>query len=377
MNFCTLRPPNVRFLSDDVIGGVVQRRRPSRDFLAEDCSISSAQTYEQRRQSLPPPRAYERPRARGEVNKPQCTRVIPERDAVAVVGLLSLMTATPKRKRVESPTFSSRKSRVVAAEASTPQPETDTESLNSEKRESSAVPKWQDERQQTSPQTHHLQDDRISHLKKQTQKLREEIETFERQHRCIATALPAQRNGWDFALEYFKVFRCGLQSRGRSSLIKHTAAQLGFLRRTMSSDVVLNTGQGPDALLRSWKCISLWFQDVEVEQEGLDRGAAGSLVAVTRTSVTISDRTLRNVFPHLRGKNGTNSELAQQLLGQRIIMRGLTRFEWDSAVGCFTSVMTHSDLLTPLLRLLGNVEDVSRVFERSAVSPDFQWRLMV
>ncbi|EEY65248.1 uncharacterized protein PITG_16879 [Phytophthora infestans T30-4] len=130
-------------------------------------------------------------------------------------------------------------------------------------------------------------------------------------------------------------------------------------------------------MLRNWKCMSLWFQDVEVTLEGLDRSAAGSLEAITKTSVTITERTLRNAFPRLVSKDGAHFELAQQLLGRRIVMRGLTHFEWDSGRRCFTSVMTHSDLLAPMLHLLGNVEDVAQVFERSTITPDFQWRSMV
>ncbi|KAG4047376.1 hypothetical protein PC123_g17267 [Phytophthora cactorum] len=372
MNFCTLRPPNYRFLSDNIIGGVVQRRRTSRDVINEE--YRNRQSYE----DCYRPRAAVRTHVPRAVNRSSSTSgrsVIPERDAEAVLGLLSL--GGTKRKRAESPDISSRKLRCARTEASTPQPETDTESLNSEKQEAT-VAKWYEEQHvRRERQIDYMQDDRISHLKKQTLKLREEIEKVEYRRREISTALPARQNGWTVAVEYFKLFRHGLQARGRSSMIRHTDEQLDFLRQTMSSTVVLNTGQGHDAMLRSWRCISLWFQDVEVNLEGLDRSAAGSVEAITTTSVTITERTPRNVFPHLISKSGSTSELAQQLLGRRIVMRGLTRFEWDSAAGCFTSVMAHSDLLTPVLHLLGNVEDVARVFERSSITPDFQWRSMV
>lgn len=376
MNFSTLRPPSYRFLSDSIIGNVEQRRRPSRDLLPTD-DYRNAQAYADYYQPRQSSWSCERarvPRAVDRTSSTSAPAVIPERDAVAVLGLLSLTSGT-KRKRVESPVVSSRKLQCAPAEPSTPQPETDTESLNSEKLESTA--KWHEEQQvRREKQVDFMQDDRISHLQKQTLKLREEIETVEYRRREIA-ALPARQNGWDVAVEYFKLFRHGLQSRGRSSVIKHSDEQLDFLRRTMSIDVLLNTGQGHNAMLRNWKCMSLWFQDVEVTLEGLDRSAAGSLEAITKTSVTITERTLRNAFPRLVSKDGAHFELAQQLLGRRIVMRGLTHFEWDSGRRCFTSVMTHSDLLAPMLHLLGNVEDVAQVFERSTITPDFQWRSMV
>lgn len=53
-------------------------------------------------------------------------------------------------------------------------------------------------------------------------------------------------------------------------------------------------------------------------------------------------------------------------------MHGSTRFEWDGVYGDVTHVVAQSDMLTPLLHLLGNLEDVSRVFEGALISPDFQ-----
>ncbi|ETP37234.1 hypothetical protein F442_14949 [Phytophthora nicotianae P10297] len=55
-------------------------------------------------------------------------------------------------------------------------------------------------------------------------------------------------------------------------------------------------------------------------------------------------------------------------------MLGSIRFEWDAINGQVTSVSTESDMLTPMLHLLGNLEDVSRVFADALLSLDFQWR---
>ncbi|GMF16180.1 unnamed protein product [Phytophthora lilii] len=294
MNSFTLRPPNDRFLSDNIIGGVLQRRMSASHVLVDD---SGEKQYQSWCQAHRQPRTFVRTYAYNEPRTSSTNTIIPERDAIAVLGLLSLVGG--KRKRESPASFSTSKSQYVASkggrqhypEASVPQPETDTE--------------------------------------------------------------------------------------GRSSTLNQTSTHLDFLRANMTADVVFNTTQGSEAMLRSWKCISLWFQAVELELEGMDRGAAGSLVAVTRTSVTFTERTLRNVFPHLRSSSSEAcTKLGNKLLGQRIVMRGLTRFEWDRTGRRFTSVTAHSDLLTPMLHLLGNVGDVSLAFERSIISPDFQWRSM-
>ncbi|KAL3657590.1 hypothetical protein V7S43_017557 [Phytophthora oleae] len=363
MNFCSLRPPNLHALSDGIVGGVLQRSRVGKYSLASEKSRVNGVERNQQPYGLPP--AYERPRVPKKANA-----LIPQRDADAVLGLLSLMSGT-KRKREQIPSFNRCKSRLVRAESSG---ETDTESLQSDKQESVATV-WAVQNH-TSDSHKTKEDEQMVHLEKETRQLREEVAKFQQRRHAMTRAVSKQQNGWDVALEYFKLFRFGLQTahRGRPSKNQPVNSQLDFLQLAMTPDVVFNSGQGPQAMLRSWKCMSLWFQDVEQEMETMDRGAAGSLAVMTRTGVTITERTIRNVFPHLVSKNGCRSELADKLLGQRIVMRGLTRFEWDSEVSRFTSVETYSDLLTPLLELLGNVGDVARVFERSAISPDFQWR---
>ncbi|KAG1690138.1 hypothetical protein DVH05_028346 [Phytophthora capsici] len=369
MNFCSLRPPNLHFLSDDIVGGVLQRSRAAKYSLTRENSHVSGVERNQQLYGRPP--AHQRPRLVHETSK-KTDELIPQRDADAVLGLLSL-TSSPKRKREETPSFEPCKSRLVRAESNG---ETDTESLQSDKHEPVA-PVWAVQKNTMISRTCKTKEDEdMVLLEKETRQLREEISKFEQRRHAISKAVSKHQNGWDVALEYFQLFRCGLQParRGRPSKHQSADAQLDFLQATMTPDVIFNSGQGPQAMLRSWKCMSLWFQDVEQEMETMDRGAAGSLAIMTRTGVTITERTLRNVFPHLINHNGSYSELAHKLLGQRIVMRGLTRFEWNSEVSRFTSVVASSDLLTPLLELLGNVGDVARVFERSAISPDFQWR---
>lgn len=52
-------------------------------------------------------------------------------------------------------------------------------------------------------------------------------------------------------------------------------------------------------------------------------------------------------------------------------MRGSARFKWDDAYCRVASVMSQSDTLTPMLRLLENLEGVSRVFEKALIAPGF------
>ncbi|OWY93172.1 hypothetical protein PHMEG_00037532, partial [Phytophthora megakarya] len=97
-----------------------------------------------------------------------------------------------------------------------------------------------------------------------------------------------------------------------------------------------------------------------------------SLIAITMTSVTITERTLENVFPHLMRPK--HRQLGEKLVNQRIVMHGSVHFLWDT-VYCRTSgIFSQSDLLTPVASLLGSLEDTSLAFEQALISADFRWK---
>ncbi|OWZ02498.1 hypothetical protein PHMEG_00025927, partial [Phytophthora megakarya] len=58
-----------------------------------------------------------------------------------------------------------------------------------------------------------------------------------------------------------------------------------------------------------------------------------------------------------------------KLLNQRLVMRGLVRFDWDNNTNRMAGIHSQSDLLTPMLRRLGSLQDVSRAFNGALVTP--------
>ncbi|GMF27632.1 unnamed protein product [Phytophthora lilii] len=217
-------------------------------------------------------------------------------------------------------------------------------------------------------------EDYATSLEEENRQLQQEIQKLEQRRRSVAEAVPTEKTLWDVAVEYFRLFRFGLREPALPQQSSKTqempaCAQLDFLRATMAPDVMFNAGRGVESIMRNWKYFTLWFQDVEIELEGLKRGGEDSLIASMTTSFTITERSLLTVFPHLCSKDAVRTaegfSLADKLLGQRIVMRGLTRFDWDGGYG---RVISESDMLTPMLRILGSLEDVSRVFEKSLIS---------
>lgn len=215
-----------------------------------------------------------------------------------------------------------------------------------------------------------------------TKQICDEVEQLLRRRRDIYAVIPTKMSVWGVAARYFHIFRYGLQApaeilKSCTETETQPTAQLDFLISTMASNVVYNAGHGVEAMMEDWESLSRWFEYFDLELEGMVKGPAGSLIATTTTSVTITDRTLRNVFPDLRGgKNGervghTNPSLADMLLGHRFVMHGLTYFEWDGVSGRVTSVVSQTDVnASPAGQHCGRSSFVRKI----AYSPDFQWK---
>ncbi|KAF4034603.1 hypothetical protein GN244_ATG13417 [Phytophthora infestans] len=56
------------------------------------------------------------------------------------------------------------------------------------------------------------------------------------------------------------------------------------------------------------------------------------------------------------------------MLNQRLEIRGSVRFHWDNARGRVVRLESKIDFLTAMLRLLGGLADVARVFDRSLIT---------
>lgn len=216
----------------------------------------------------------------------------------------------------------------------------------------------------------------IVDLEEQTRIISQSIDELEQRRRSTFTSIVPQTNVWSIAIEYFRLFRYGIRLATLFAASEtDQRAQMDFVRTSMTEDVMSNSLIGADRLLCSWRQITAWFAPVTLELDRLEKRAAISLVATTTFTVSISELTLRHVFPHLYNGHGEKSAVALRLLGQSITMRGSTHFVWDDTVGRLVSITSQSDMVTPLLQCLGNLDDVSRVFEKALVTPEFQLAL--
>ncbi|KAG7375867.1 hypothetical protein PHYPSEUDO_014966 [Phytophthora pseudosyringae] len=220
---------------------------------------------------------------------------------------------------------------------------------------------------------------REEELDKGIRQVEEQIQELETQRQNIMMCATTNESMWSIATEYFRLFRYGylapmtvpeLSSAASSGWLrthpaKQAHAQLDYLRAAMAPDVTDGNVSGAEALLENWKLLSLHHSDVQLQLKRLDQVGQDSLLASTATSVIITENTLRDVYPHLAG-----SLLEAKLLNQRLVMRGSVRFYWDASCGRVGRIESKVDVLTPMLELLGNLEEVACVFEKALITPD-------
>jgi hypothetical protein len=200
--------------------------------------------------------------------------------------------------------------------------------------------------------------------------LQEEIKDLETQHRNMVRLARTNESVWIVATESFRLFRFGYVVPPESPFRK-TDAQLDFLKTYMAPDVA---NGGVDGLLESWKLMSMYGGNVQVQLKRLEQVGVDTLLATTATSVTLTEDTLRHVFPHLIKDAGETSSklspLANKLKNQRLVLCGAVRFDWDSASGRVARLESEVDLLSPMLHLLGSLEAVARVFDQALITLD-------
>eukprot|EP00644_Phytophthora_capsici_P016652 jgi/Phyca11/552276/estExt2_Genewise1Plus.C_PHYCAscaffold_470110 len=131
----------------------------------------------------------------------------------------------------------------------------------------------------------------------------------------------------------------------------------------MTSDVNIGIVSGIDALVERWKVFAQSFPDGIVQLEGLKRVSDDSLIATTNTSVTLTRQALESTFPSLREASARRELIVAKLLDQRVVVRGSVRIDWDNATKRVTALVTCLETMSPMLQLLGNLEDVAFVFD--------------
>ncbi|KAJ8576136.1 hypothetical protein ON010_g3074 [Phytophthora cinnamomi] len=205
-------------------------------------------------------------------------------------------------------------------------------------------------------------------LQRDNQLLEEEIQGLKLRKRNIKFERKTNQSPWTIVGEVFRLLEDGFRSPWRlastEEMMKHadTRQSLAFLEKCFVHNVAMGDLRGINALMDQWRRYSLYFEEPHLELKRVEVLAKGVVSAIATLSVTITDFTLRCVFPGLATCGGRKLlQLSKSLLGQRLDYSCSMRFLFDEASGRVVRLEPKIDLVTPLLRILGNIKDVSAV----------------
>ncbi|GMF24288.1 unnamed protein product [Phytophthora fragariaefolia] len=355
-----LCPPNSHWLSDEVIGAV-RCKPPARGHFGERDGTSNRGPVHYKNNVLlttsPPTRERSTPWAY------QC-----EGTAPAPASTVAFPNA-PNDSNV-SPRPSSKRPRPIHKVLHEPSADktTDEDALNL----------LRERRRLTQIRYRQKLRNHADTLEEEVKILRKEVYQLEKQHQSISPRSIATTTPWSVVTDYFRLFRYALtayvpvseRSISQSSrMVYESDVHQEFLQATMAPDVVIDTGRGIDAVLDHWRLISRSQPKFEIQAARLENGPGGSIVAATRSNIVLCESMLRCVFPKL-AESDRGRALAAKLLGQQMQIDGSTVFCWDDEIGRVVSIDGQCDILTPMLRLLGNLEDLEFVFEGALMSLD-------
>ncbi|KAL3657733.1 hypothetical protein V7S43_017306 [Phytophthora oleae] len=305
--------------------------------------------------------------------RPMATRL--QRDAVPVPPVRSFpLTHSSSFRPVESP------ARAVSAAVATLSINHVGNATPKQKRKRRVSVKTEACREQCrTNQARYRQKQReyVSKLELTVSQLRDEIPMLEVQRRRLR--YDSQQRVWDVVVEYFQLFHHGVGdaidqgSAGSSDVLRASEAQqqLMFLRSTMAPDVEFGDVSGVELLMEHWRRLSEYHENLLLHLTHMNKVSESIVTATATLSATITKTTLECVFPRLMcSENVEDLSLAVKLLGHTLEYPCSVLFVWDEETSLVVRMETEIDMATPLLGLLGNLKDVTRVLTGAVMTPN-------
>ncbi|ETL88555.1 hypothetical protein L917_12371 [Phytophthora nicotianae] len=206
--------------------------------------------------------------------------------------------------------------------------------------------------------------DKPKRLELAIQQLKEQTQHLEYERNQIVGGLSSQKTVWIAAVEYLRIFQRGCKAPQGTNVV-----DMDILKALVASNVAFSGGIGLDVLIQHWRVLTQYFPDISIQLKSLHQITDESVVATTTTTITMSDASMKSAFPDLL--NGTTaSRIVTKLQGQRLELQGSVRLYWDNAISRVVSIQAQADMMTPLMQLLENVDDVSLVFAHALITPE-------
>ncbi|OWZ03390.1 Bzip transcription factor [Phytophthora megakarya] len=183
------------------------------------------------------------------------------------------------------------------------------------------------------------QRDYQAHLEENVRRLREELDGLKRRRQDLKSLEKNNENPWLVVTKAVCLIEKRFQSpwsgendEGMSN--SHDCRHFGDLEPSFSHDIFMGNVCGLDAVMQQLQCYSQYFGFPQIQLRRVEERAPGVLTATARLSLTITELTLRRLFPLIsrepRSKYDTN--WGDRLVGQRLECSCSLNFLFDADV---------------------------------------------
>ncbi|KAG1705330.1 hypothetical protein DVH05_004261 [Phytophthora capsici] len=208
--------------------------------------------------------------------------------------------------------------------------------------------------------------------------LHKELETLKRRYRDLSSRESSNQSPWSIVAEVFRLLEISLRSPWRmvddqeTQTHAETRQTLAVLETAFAHDAAMGDLRGVDALMKQLRLYLQYFGNPQLQLQRVESMAPGVMTARAKLSVTVTESTLRHIFPHLTaptGGDGHDGKLYEGLFGQRLECSSALSFLFDGS-DRVERMEISIDMTTPLLRVLGAIEDVSKVLKNARISSE-------
>ncbi|KAE8965899.1 hypothetical protein PR003_g31264 [Phytophthora rubi] len=224
---------------------------------------------------------------------------------------------------------------------------------------------------------------RQSQLEDKVQQLQEELHGLRLKRQRLRLSEKTDVSPWAVVSEVFRLleisFRSPWHMTSVEEMMKHaeTRQSLRVLQKSFTHGVSMGSVSGTNALLEQLHRYALYFSDPQIQLKRVESVAPGVLKASSRLNVTVSEFTLRCVFPHLENTNTSDADAAadeyralrEKLLGQRLSCSCEMTLLLDAESGRVVRLETSINLVESLFRVLGSAGDVVGVLQQALMTP--------
>ncbi|POM68140.1 Bzip transcription factor [Phytophthora palmivora] len=210
-------------------------------------------------------------------------------------------------------------------------------------------------------------------LETSVQQLRQELRQLKQRRQNVMLAEKTDQSPWTIVTEVFRIIENSLRSPWNLENDEdmqndlETRRNVAYLHKALASDVAIGELKGIDAVVEHWRCFSQNFGDARLQLQQVESVAPGVIRARARLQVVTTELTVRHMFPNLsdaepQSKYDVHPTLRERLLGHQLDCCVSVDFLFDDENGRVARLEFQPDIMPEVLRVLGNIDDVTEVF---------------